>query len=815
MSAFWTPRAMSPDLGPMGAIRVFRLTDTGYQPMPHVQALSASFREGPNPGMGQCAIRFDQRLTALLGAPSRFELVWGVNAPSPWAVRPDDRLVFVRDEPNGTARIVFDGFAATSQLDLSAGQERVTFTVAGTPVREWDKPLPGARWRDARVNPADGGAIVTGDDHPGVWQEPGLINLSDKWTDLPARFNPDGLGNQTRTALTEEEAEAPEDHVKLSGDPVHMTYPVFRDTGSRKPGTASPDTAEMWSIATAARYVIGIGNPVDTWTSTYALTAPSVTGQPGRLLIDDLLSAWVPKHPEGSIWLLEPDGWERVSVPCQDIDVTGKAWPEALADILAPHGFTFAWRLGQKPDPDGVIEWDVPNWELDIYPVAYPPITRTVALQPAGSALDPSRSNLASATLALDTSGTIPRWRVDTDPARFEVTVCLTPAFEPIESDATPDGRKAFVGTAESGDPKYRDFILGEGGDPYWWFDKDATPPTNPWGQFQTPPALWHVFRPERGSCPETVEGDADDERRYARRRRPARSTLVTRDTKTDQPMNARVRVIEASKYTGEVPGLFEPEKLDAAVVPQEITQGAWELMPDRCGIRITAVDPNDWRIGEPAAADRAKVAFPKGVINVIQSLANPGDDGSKATKRFVLLLTCVIDGDRGLDALAEERPASPRAYPVERRDDARDRYRREIRTWWSEHYDKELPEGEEPPPESDRWKEYDEGRNDTERATAHAQSRRQGNEAARLAGSLTIRRLATAYRLGEAIGRIDGRGVSLDTMAGQSMREEPRFPVVVGIDYAFGSEVSTTLQLEDRRVEPVRIGREGGFRRA
>ncbi len=812
MSAFWTPRVMSPDLGPMGAVRVFRLTDTGYQPMPHVQALSASFREGPNPGMAQCAIRFDQRLTTLLGAPSRFELVWGVNAPSPWAVRPDDRIVFVRDEPNGTARIVFDGFAATSQLDLSAGQERVTFTVAGTPVREWDKPLPGARWRQAVVEVE--GDPSPGDDHPGDWFDGANINQEDKWTDLPARFNPDGLGNQTRTVLTEEEAETPEDHVKVSGKPDYMTYPVFRDTGSRKPGTASPDAAEMWSIATAARYVIGIGNPVDAWTSTYELTAPSTTEQPGRLLIDDVLSAWVPKHEAGSIWLLEPAGWERVSVPCHDLDVTGKAWPEALADILAPHGFTFAWRLGQKPDPNGVIPWDVPNWELDIYPVAYPPITRSVALQPAGSAIDPSRSNLASATLSLDTAGTIPRWRVDTEPARFEVTVCLAPAFEPTESDAAAESRKAFVGTAESGDPRYRDFIFGEGGDPYWWFDADAVEPASPWVEQQIPPAVGAMFRPERGSCPEAIEGDADDVMRYVKRRRPARSTLVTRDVDTGQPMTARVRVIEMAKYTGTVPGLFDPTKLDDTVVPQEITQGAWELLPDRCGIRITAVDPNDWRIGEPPAADRAKVVFPKGVLNIVQSLANPGDEGSKATKRFVLLLTCVLDGDRGLDALAEERPACPRAYPVERRDDARDRYRREVRTWWSEHYDKELPEGEEPSPEPDRWKEYDEGRNDTERATAHAQSRRQGNEAAKLAGSLTIRRLAMGYRLGEAVGRIDGRNVYLDTMASQSMQEQPRFPVVVGIDYAFGSEVSTTLQLEDRRVEPVRIGREGGFRR-
>src|SRR5262249_25624321 len=99
--------------------------------------------------------------------------------------------------------------------------------------------------------------------------------------------------------------------------------------------------------------------------------------------------------------------------------------------------------------------------------------------------------------------------------------------------------------------------------------------------------------------------------------------------------------------------------------------------------------------------------------------------------------------------------------------------------------------------------------RDDTKRATTHANQLRSANEFPPLAGSVSIPFLTTFYQIGDRISPPTGRGISLQTNIGESAGEAPGYPWIVGISHSFEPDrQGTVLQLSDRRGE-------GGMRNA
>ena len=789
-SLVYTPIAAGLDLGAYDPVVVLRLTSKGYELLPHVRAVSDSAREGPEPGSAHCYFVFDDIMADAIGSPTRIEQVWGHSASAGrWRVRVDDRIVLAQLVPPSptkppstpaTINVLFAGFAASPQADLGDGTERVTFSVLGQPVREWDTPLPGAIYRDAH--------------HPdaaGDWNPERKRNDNDHPTDLPTRFNPDGLPNATM--LDGDSGEDP------GGT---KSYPVFFDPLVIR----TPDVRRPWTIAMAARYILQVGNPTQRW-----VRHDEVLWQ-----IDGLLKVRVPTTDGGAIDPDDPDTFDWADVLCQDLDVTGKTWPEALRALLEPHGWTFTWRIStgkDDQDPADPTATDRPVYQLDIYRKDDPPASRTVGLQKAGNVLDPAKTNLAAAGLAFDTARIVNAFTVDTSPVLYEVSVVLAPLFPIDVADAASPTRKRYA--LPSGEfsrrRDYRWFGLDETGEGHWDFDKNklliaatGTADADSLAQFaKLIKSLSKLFA-DSGSVEDPPWERDDVKQRFAVRRRPARRELLTRDVATGEPLSAKLQLVDAAKYPGDVPGLFDPAMLDkGGGTLQTVREGGWDLLPDRLGIALTCEDPNAWEVGQPkdVIGGVSKIIpgspFASGKVNVVQCLANPGAGGSVTTKRFYMVLTCVIAGDRGLTAKAGRRKGSPVSYAVTRRDDARDRYQRAV---------------VDPSSVLSESGSQVATRDDTTVASRHASARRTAHESATLAGRLTVNRLVRSIRIGDAVTAIKGRDISLRTVVGAAQAEGPRYPVVVGIDRVYTPRLATTFHLQDRRTEGVALGHEAGL---
>ena len=254
------------------------------------------------------------------------------------------------------------------------------------------------------------------------------------------------------------------------------------------------------------------------------------------------------------------------------------------------------------------------------------------------------------------------------------------------------------------------------------------------------------------------------------RRLRPGSNTLLSRDSK-GQPLQAQLAL--SRDYQGPAPGLW-----DGSGTWQPIA-GGWELLEDRLGIQVTVEDPESWPIGDFTGANSQE---PSLTLRGITSQSNP----SSPNTRFMLRLTTVIDDDLMLPAVTPARKASPTSFTVRRRVDAA----------------RPLSSGNRSPPHS----LYNSGtdpvvvRDDTPRALAHAHQVRAAHELPPLAGRVTIPSLITAFRVGDRVGRINGRDISLQTNLGAGSGESPVYPVIVAVTWDFTNQrQATVLELADR----------------
>lgn len=728
-----------PVLGfPMQSLFVTKLPPgaTSYTPMPNLRPVAIQEREY-EPGTARFRYSFDQRYASPpYNFPQRIEQVYPYSATGPYVVNADDRLQVLMLNADGSYTVLCDGYAVAPQADLDAEKESATIECVGSPVREWDKPLTGAVYRDADKSTTPGG-------DPTVDPPTGF----DFQTNLPIRFNPDGLPNATLATYD-------------SGTGTKL-YPVFLDERVIR----SPDIRRHWTLGMAVRYVI--------WTGNWAQTNTRIGAMAN---LDQLLQAVVPTSPGGTINFNNPSSFTYKDIVVPDIDVSGYTWPEALRRLIEPHGFAFRWQL----DTDNN---NLPVWVLWIYRKDDNLRIKSVKIQTAGSNLDPTQSDAGSISLQRDGAGIINHFITQTHPRLYEASFVLAPGFDVSAADLSnlDSFRKGEAGQDKTLSTKYRLFVFDETGDGHWDFSSGS--------KVTTVASLDKVLVPE---APATS-------RQYAHRRRPPRSTLITTDS-SGEPLQAQLWVstdylADNTLTTAGIPGVWQPATTSrsnaAGGTWQRVTRGGWKLCDDRIGIELTMPDPTDWSIGAAPMNQMTTAPFPSGKVNIVQGLAGPDTWDPTAINPLVYFrLTCVIEDDRDLDAEGIKRLSSPTNFDIARHDDVRDRFGKTIISSRS-HLN--------PDNTTDRVV-----RDDTNDAIDHADGRRRAHEHADFAGTIGFNFLNLANLVGDKIDQVQGRGISLASTLAASQGESAFLPSIVGRDHDFGdSHQRTNIHMSDRRVEP------------
>lgn len=517
-------------------------------------------------------------------------------------------------------------------------------------------------------------------------------------------------------------------------NPAGETFPTFLDPLVVR----GPDLRRKWSLSMAARYLCFRHNPDETFVKN-----------PDGGLLDSLLDSRSPVSGV-SINPGDPGSYKSQPIFVPDYPATGKPWPLALHELLEPNGFGMVFRLETDANGDPYTRLDVFRRQ-DGSPSSY----KDLYLQRNGDALDPLQTNLAQARLARDTAGIANVYVVESKPVRYEASFVLAPGYPIATADATD---ATAIRAFDRGSPsftklnrdKYRLYVFDETGEGHWNFGSSSFA--------HDPPSLAALFTDDGGK---TVA--------YVKRRRVPSGELFTVDA-NQKPLKARLAI--STDYSGATPGLWDGTGTWQAVI------GGFDLLMDRLGVWVNVPNPNGWNIGLPAAAG---MPYPAGIVKGVEDQADP------SSSRFLLRLTCVIEGDHSLKATAGRRPSSATSFAINRRVDASDRYFKQVVAAGSEFNTSGAPVI---------------ARDDTDQAGAEASARRLAGEAGEVAGSATIPRFTSAYQIGDKVRSIQGRNLSLRTNAGAPVEEGEVFPAVVAVTWDFEARQHTTLQLSDHRGE-------------
>jgi hypothetical protein len=588
--------------------------EASYTILPNVRCLAIETREGPNPPVARFRYIMDDNLALNLGWPSQFEEVWPIDAQGNYVVYPDDRLVVMGQNPDGSPMVLFDGFAQIPQVDVTSGSQRVTFAAVGAAVRCFDDVVHTRVQRDADMpNDTSGG--------------------SDFEIHASCRFNPSDnsvgaqggiLGNSTPNAF----------YTSIINPTTNQTenYPVFIDPLLIERGFEEQNNdqyyVEPWFISDAILYILSQPNPGDAYVVW-----------PSNATITTILSTLVP--PPGSN-TFNPETAVPADCVIRDYDATGKSLPQVLADLLGYAGFLFCWQV--DADSDGNPETYLKIYRRDAAAVSLP---KLVFLAPSDSGIvDLSTSNLTNFHLARDANAIVNAWRTETNQRQVEISVTLAPLFEPAASDAlavansTTTGRGQFFKSSFTTETpavtqrKYRWYGADECGDGHW------NAQTGKWSV--QPIDLSPVF-------PNTNKNTKS----YVSRYRPGSHTLNATDS-AGRPLSVMLEICFGMNSSDP----YVSTSATSAANWQLVT-GGWRLLPDRLGIEVTVEDPENWNGGKGV-----------GDVRGVTWQAEP-----PVGKNFALRLTTVIDDDRRISAEAPMRTASPTQFARWRSADAKDHF--------------------------------------------------------------------------------------------------------------------------------------------
>jgi hypothetical protein len=687
---------------PKAQVSVFRYLGPGqFEYLPNCIAERIEERFGARPAVALLRYTADEYGTD--GYPVRIDDAIPLDTTNPYIVRPDDRLVIIAFDPWGNTRFLFDGFAKVPEAVLGPSAERVSFQAIGVAEREWDMPLPGAWFRDG--------------------DQPDQTQGADTETGIPARFNPNGLAN-----ATPDDADA-----AFAGS--SFLAPSFLDPLLCQ----AQGIGRKWSLSMAARYILAVGNPNETYVNL-----------PAWQTVDQLLDCWKPVNGQ-TINPSDTSTYDVNQIIIRDLTVTGKPWPAALDELIRPHGFAMRFEL--VADSSGNPITRLVLWKRDSGDALR---YKDVLLPAPGAPLDPAQANLAHAHFARDSTEVANQVEVETDVLAHESSFVLAPGWGPSPTDVVNKASFRIAGNPSFSAYRsaYRTFVFDETGDGHWDYGQSA-------------------WKSGTGTDLTKVLGlGTQDPANWVKRRRPGRHTLISKDS-NGFPLRATLSV--SFDYTGPCPGVWNGTGTWRSV------KGEWSLLKDRLGIWVSCNDPNAFSVGATGTEQGRQASQ---VLRLVEWIA-----GSPPVKVF-FRLTCVIEGDQRATAVALKRAASPSKFVVTQHVDAKDRYAVQLVSKWSQFSAQPGWQGNM----ADTF-----GRDDTGDAVNESYARQAALELPHLAGSLTIPRLTLAYQIGDRIPKIRGRNISLQTNAGGTGSDPPTYTEIIGRTFRL-TDQATELLLSDQR---------------
>lgn len=501
--------------------------------LPNVACEMVSFREGAEAPVAQLRYLLDERARAD-GYPVDFEDLWPVEAPGPYVLRPDDRVLVLTWTPSGRRIVLFDGFCQVPQVDLTESSQSVTITAVGAATRCWDEPIAGRVQRD-------------GDDPQDT--DP----ASQVSTDLPCRFNPSGQDGRERPNCT------PLNYDVNQGS-LTKAYPVFLDEHIER----SPDPRRYWTLAGAVRYLLGVYNGDQRFVQNPLFSD-----------LDTLLQARTPKaNVNGAYDPSDPASYTSSDIVVRDFDATNKAWPDAMGHLLGLSGF--GMRFDLATDGNGLPVNSLTIYRRDAATAAAP---KDLLLDAAGATLDPTRNTVQRLHLARDLNSVVNAWTVETRVRRVEASFVLAPGFVPAAGDEQAANRNQFLKSQLTAADatvatrrKYRWYVADECGDGHY----SGTGWTSGVGAGI---ALKDLFPPRD-----------DGTNTYVRRMRPGMNQLASRDS-ANRPRTATLYY--STDYAGPFPAVW-----DGSGTWKPIPNPQWNVLEDRLGIEIIAEDPEAIHLG-------------------------------------------------------------------------------------------------------------------------------------------------------------------------------------------------------------------------
>ena len=330
--------------------------DGAYTILPNVRCEQIQYTEGAEPPSARFSYILDELAYFANDIPSQFEQIFPLQvAPSNYVVTTGTELVVLGSMPDGTAAILFHGFARVPQTDMSPATQHVTFVAVGVAIRCWDTPIGGRLQRDAD-DPQNGENIQT---------------------DLPVRFNPSGTGTRTIGGILPNCT--PDNYdVNRGGE---NPYPVFLDSSIDR----SPDPRTFWGLSKAVRYILGRQNTIRKRNGDLLVDNPDFG------VLDSLLQDRRPQDGAEFFDPTNPATYQTFPNVIRDYDATNKPWPEVVAQLLGFYGF--GMRFVCEDDGDGN-----PYDYIEVYrkDAAGPTSPKSVYLPSTGTDLSTNLTNLSA-----------------------------------------------------------------------------------------------------------------------------------------------------------------------------------------------------------------------------------------------------------------------------------------------------------------------------------------------------------------------------------------------------------------------------------
>ena len=553
-------------------------------------------------------------------------------------------------------------------------------------------------------------------------------------TDLPVWFNPTVKGKATANAT-------PKGYDAHAGQPD--ASPVFLDEGLYTIAGTTPVVPEFWTLAGFVEYLV--------WTENHGEKFVKNPITPTGVTLTEYLVSAAPLPGAQTMDLTDPSTYVTSDIIIRSFDVTGKTLIEALTEQLNYYGFHLFFQLLEDPNDPGAPINQMVIFRVDgrdgnapqelFYPVK-------------GGSIEVDFPDINEIAMARDGIDAPNEYEAETGEIEYEVSVVLACGFTPAAGDVSAissfDHSKMANATAADR-KKYRYYIFDECGQGHWDF-------------------VGASFVTAIASLDEVFGKPKNGDRQYANRFRPGLHSIFNQDT-SGKPRKAELAI--SRDYAGKAPAVW-----DRTGTWRSMGESGWKLLPRELGIEVTADNPETWAI--PKSADGI---VPGDTVRGVTSIASPGG----ANTRFYLRLTTIIKGDKGIEALASKRTASPTKYTVRRLIESRDHWKKQVAAKCSVYNTSgaELIV-----------------RDDTGKAKSHVEALRLRTEFPAVAGSIPVPWISHAIGVGDNISKISGIDLSFQANAGGPVGEGPRYPAIVGISYTCTNPQTTTYKLTDQRSE-------------